>query len=47
MSQSRVRTLKDSLVQAKSHLSTTKPELKDYATSSQNYDGMIQVLNTM
>ncbi|KAF2488636.1 hypothetical protein BU16DRAFT_586867 [Lophium mytilinum] len=46
-SQTRVRTLKDSLIQAKSHLSTTKPELKEYATSSQNYDGMIQVLNTI
>ncbi|KAJ4302801.1 exocyst subunit [Kalmusia sp. IMI 367209] len=44
-SQSRVRTLKESLTQAKSHLSTTKPELKEFATSSQNYDEMIQVLN--
>ncbi|KAL1608190.1 exocyst subunit [Paraconiothyrium brasiliense] len=44
-SQVRVRTLKESLTQAKSHLSTTKPELKEFATSSQNYDEMIQVLN--
>lgn len=44
-SQTRVRTLKESLTQAKSHLSTTKPELKEFATSSQNYDEMIQVLN--
>ncbi|KAF1966502.1 hypothetical protein BU23DRAFT_517960 [Bimuria novae-zelandiae CBS 107.79] len=44
-SQTRVRTLKDSLTQAKAHLSTTKPELKEFATSSQNYDEMIQVLN--
>ncbi|KAF2181842.1 hypothetical protein K469DRAFT_638041 [Zopfia rhizophila CBS 207.26] len=44
-SQHRVRTLKDSLTQAKSQLSTTKPELKEFATSSQNYDEMIQVLN--
>jgi exocyst complex component 4 len=42
-----VRTLKESLTQAKSHLSTTKPELKDFATSSQNYDEMIQMLNTI
>lgn len=46
-SQHRVRTLKDSLTQAKSHLSTTKPELKEFATASQNYDEMIQVLNVI
>ncbi|KAF1953193.1 hypothetical protein CC80DRAFT_478220 [Byssothecium circinans] len=46
-SQHRVRTLKDSLTQAKSHLSTTKPELKEFATSSQNYDEMISMLNTI
>lgn len=46
-SQHRVRTLKESLVQAKTCLSTTKPELKDFATSSQNYDDMIQVLATI
>ncbi|KAF2637697.1 hypothetical protein P280DRAFT_432580 [Massarina eburnea CBS 473.64] len=46
-SQHRVRTLKESLTQAKSHLSTTKPELKDFATSSQEYDEMIQMLNTI
>ncbi|KAF2653742.1 hypothetical protein K491DRAFT_717810 [Lophiostoma macrostomum CBS 122681] len=46
-SQHRVRTLKDSLSQAKSHLSTTKPELKEFATSSQNYDEMIQMLNVI
>ncbi|KAF2446044.1 hypothetical protein P171DRAFT_384688 [Karstenula rhodostoma CBS 690.94] len=44
-SQVRVRTLKESLTEAKVHLSTTKPELKEFATSSQNYDEMIQVLN--
>ncbi|KAF2205581.1 hypothetical protein GQ43DRAFT_385604 [Delitschia confertaspora ATCC 74209] len=44
-SQHRVRVLKESLTQAKANLSTTKPELKDFATSSQNYDEMVQVLN--
>lgn len=43
-SQQRVRTLKDSLVQAKVDLGTTKPELKGFATASQNYDDMLQVL---
>ncbi|KAF2865024.1 Sec8 exocyst complex component-specific domain-containing protein [Massariosphaeria phaeospora] len=46
-SQHRVRALKDSLAQAKTHLSTTKPELKELATASQNYDEMIQVLSTI
>ncbi|OCK78597.1 hypothetical protein K432DRAFT_427162 [Lepidopterella palustris CBS 459.81] len=46
-SQTRVRHLKDSLLEAKSNLSTTKPELKDFATSSQGYDDMIQVLHTI
>lgn len=43
-SQQRVRTLKESLVQAKTDLGTTKPELKSFATSSQNYDDMLQLL---
>jgi exocyst complex component 4 len=47
MSQQRLRGLKDSLMQAKSSLSTTKPELKGLATSSQNYDDMLQVLTSM
>lgn len=46
-SQHRVRSLKDSLTQAKSQLSTTKPELKEFATASQNYDEMIQMLNVI
>lgn len=46
-SQNRVRALKYSLTQAKTSLSTTKPELKGLATSSQNYDGMLQILNQM
>ena len=43
-SQTRVRDLKESLVQARFNLSTTKPELKGLATTSQNYDDMLQVL---
>ncbi|KAI9843458.1 MAG: hypothetical protein M1837_006304 [Sclerophora amabilis] len=43
-SQNRVRALKDSLVHAKSSLSTTNPELKGLAHSSQNYDEMLQLL---
>ncbi|KAF2012714.1 hypothetical protein BU24DRAFT_453075 [Aaosphaeria arxii CBS 175.79] len=46
-SQHRVRNLKDSLTQAKTQLSTTKPELKEFAMTSQNYDEMIQVLNVI
>ncbi|KAJ9642946.1 exocyst subunit [Coniosporium tulheliwenetii] len=46
-SQTRVRTLKDSLVQAKGNLSTTKPELKSLATTSQDYDDMLQVLGNI
>jgi exocyst complex component 4 len=42
-----VRHLKDSLSQAKAQLSTTKPELKDFATTSQNYDEMIQILSAI
>ncbi|KAF2238753.1 hypothetical protein EV356DRAFT_479326 [Viridothelium virens] len=43
-SQARVRDLKESLVQARFNLSTTKPELKGFATTSQNYDDMLQLL---
>ncbi|GAB7347743.1 hypothetical protein MBLNU459_g5295t1 [Dothideomycetes sp. NU459] len=43
-SQARVRTLKQSLVQAKTNLRTTRPELKAFATSSQSYDQMLQTL---
>ncbi|KAI9721523.1 MAG: hypothetical protein M1812_002285 [Candelaria pacifica] len=43
-SQNRIRTLRESLVLAKSSLSTTKPELKGLATSSQGYDEMLQIL---
>ncbi|KAF3053262.1 hypothetical protein E8E11_006896 [Didymella keratinophila] len=46
-SQHRVRNLKTSLTSAKSQLSTTKPELREFATASQNYDEMIQMLNTI
>lgn len=44
-SQTRVRSLKQSLVHAKGNLRTTRPELKAFATSSQNYDQMLQALS--
>ncbi|KAK5694467.1 exocyst subunit [Elasticomyces elasticus] len=44
-SQHRVRTLRAGLVQAKSSLSTARPELRAYATSSQSYEGMLAVLS--
>ncbi|KAI9677466.1 MAG: hypothetical protein M1817_006420 [Caeruleum heppii] len=44
-SQARVRNLKDSLTEAKGNLGSTKPELKSLATSSQNYDEMLQTLS--
>ncbi|KAI9692028.1 MAG: hypothetical protein M1820_009603 [Bogoriella megaspora] len=43
-SQARVWELKENLIQARFNLSTTKPELKGFATTSQNYDDMLQVL---
>ncbi|KAG9552344.1 hypothetical protein KCU86_g7278, partial [Aureobasidium melanogenum] len=43
-SQQRVRSLKQSLVQAKGNLRTTRPELKAFAQSSQSYDHMLQTL---
>ena len=46
-SQSRVQGLKESLVHAKSNLSTAKPELKALATSSQSYDDMLQSISQM
>lgn len=46
-SQHRVRNLKSSLTSAKTQLSTAKPELREFATASQNYDEMIQMLNTI
>ncbi|GAM86826.1 hypothetical protein ANO11243_048460 [Dothideomycetidae sp. 11243] len=45
LSQQRVRELKGSLVEAKGNLSISRPELKAFATSSQNFDQMLQVLN--
>ena len=44
-SQSRMRMLKESLMHAKTHLTVAKPELKSLATTSQNYDEMLQILN--
>ena len=46
-SQSRVRSLKGSLLYAKSNLTVAKPELKGLAASSQEYDEMIQILGQM
>ncbi|KAL1302546.1 hypothetical protein AAFC00_002928 [Neodothiora populina] len=43
-SQTRVRTLKQSLLGAKTNLRTSRPELKAFATSSQSYDHMLQTL---
>ncbi|KAL1622645.1 exocyst subunit [Neofusicoccum ribis] len=46
-SQQRVRTLKESLVDAKGNLSTAKPELKAFAAATQSYDEMLQVLSSI
>lgn len=46
-SQYRVRNLKSSLTSAKSQLSTAKPELGEFAQASQNYDNMLQILDTI
>lgn len=43
-SQTRLRQLRESLSQAKSGLSTTRPELKGLASTSQGYDEMLQCL---
>ncbi|CAD6563864.1 MAG: hypothetical protein ASARMPREDX12_000114 [Alectoria sarmentosa] len=43
-SQSRVRSLRDSVQGAKSNLMATKPELKGLGSSSQKYDDMLQIL---
>ncbi len=43
-SQDRVRTLRDSMIDAKSNLMVTKPELKGLGSSSQNYDEMLQLI---
>ena len=43
-SQDRVRTLRSSLIDAKSNLAPSKPEIRGLATTSQNYDEMLQTL---
>lgn len=43
-SQHRVRTLKTGLIAAKGSLASTRPELKAFAQSSQEYDHMLSVL---
>ncbi|KAL4955148.1 hypothetical protein BDW69DRAFT_193437 [Aspergillus filifer] len=44
-SQSRVRSLRNALEDAKGGLISTKPELKELATSSQRYDDIIQLFS--
>ncbi|EMC97031.1 hypothetical protein BAUCODRAFT_138412 [Baudoinia panamericana UAMH 10762] len=44
-SQQRVRTLRAGLLQAKESLGAPRPELRAFATSSQSYDRMLQVVN--
>lgn len=44
-SQTRLRALKESLGQSKIGLSTTRPELKGLASTSQSYDEMLQMLS--
>ncbi|KAL1860147.1 exocyst subunit [Paecilomyces lecythidis] len=44
-SQTRVRTLRNSLDEAKAGLLTTKPELKGLAHSSQSYDDILQLFH--
>ena len=46
-SQQRIRSLKDSMTLAKCNLSTTKPEFKRLAVSSQEYEDMLQALSRM
>ena len=46
-SQQRVRGLRQSLVEAKGNLSTARPELKAFATTSQNNDSMLQILGNI
>lgn len=46
-SQHRVRTLKAGLLAAKGSLASTRPELKSFAQSSQEYDHMLSVLATI
>ncbi|KAL6712787.1 exocyst subunit [Lecanora helva] len=43
-SQSRIRALRDSVLDAKSNLMATKPELKAMGMSSQKYDDMLSIL---
>jgi exocyst complex component 4 len=46
-SQHRVRTLKTGLIAAKGSLASTRPELKAFAQTSQEYDHMLSVLGTI
>jgi exocyst complex component 4 len=44
-SQKRVRSLKESLTQSKTSLSTSDPELRKLATASNSYDGLLHTLS--
>lgn len=46
-SQAKVRALRESLVQAKTDLSASKPEVKNMVETSQTYDKMLRTLNLM
>jgi hypothetical protein len=46
-SQAKVRALRESLVQAKTDLSTSKPEVKNMVETSQKYDTMLRTLASM
>lgn len=46
-SQAKIRALRESLVQAKVDLSSSKPEVKKMVDTSQKYDTMLRTLNLM
>lgn len=45
VSQKRVRSLRESLTQSKANLATTDPEMKNLASSSENYDDLIHTIS--
>jgi len=46
-SQEKVRSLREQLIQAKSDLSASKPEVKNLVVASQRYDEMLRALTAM
>ncbi|KAL7273180.1 exocyst subunit [Rhizina undulata] len=46
-SQGKVRALREGLIQAKSDLSTSRPEVKHMIDTSQKYDSMLQLLSSI